>query len=161
MTTRQGGLAGRFRVEYKKLRPYRYMALSDAAIPIISPRLRGALYSSPTIDHPYFTITPHAVIAKSTYAWDGVTFSPIQPKKLIVPSLTHDIGCQAVNMGLLPHRFRALFDKEYYLQSKRYGVSEITAQIHYALITFWGLIPKHESLKPRYARSYFIETGDP
>ena len=75
---------------------------------------------------------------------------------LIVPSLVHDIGCQAVNLGLLPFSLRKCFDREYYEQALLYGVNPARALVHYSAISMWGLIPKSPS-KDKYSRRYEIE----
>lgn len=103
-----------------------------------------------TTRHPFFEIERRAVLVRAGYAWDGATMA-VNTDSLIVPSLVHDIGCQAVNLDLLPFELRACFDAEYYAQSLAYDVPKIRAAIHYAAVRFWGTIPKREKAAAPYA----------
>ena len=65
-----------------------------------------------------------------------------------------DIGCQAVNLRLLPFSCRALFDDEYRLQCKAYGVPKWRRDMHWGFIRLWGTIRKHEDSPAKYAKVY-------
>jgi len=106
--------------------------------------------------HPFFTITKEGVFVKAEYAWDGATGSLVQSENLVVASLVHDVGCQAVNLKLLPRSLRSVFDYEYRQQALVYGVSPMRAEIHYAAISVWGKIPKSEDEAP-YAKFNTID----
>lgn len=116
----------------------------------MSPELLRALRDAETIQHPFFEIGRRAVLIRAGYAWDGATMA-VNTGSLIVPSLIHDIGCQAVNLALLPFEFRACFDAEYYTQSLAYDVPKIRAAIHYVAVRFWGTFPKSEKAVAPYA----------
>ena len=139
-------------LQYRRLAGYRYQVMGQVEIPFKN----GAFWTLPNpVNHPFFMILPDRVIAKSAYAWDGATFA-INTKNLIVPSLIHDIGCQAVNLGLLPRKYRAEFDLEYFLQAEAYGVCMPRAAFHFAVIRLWGMIPKRERGIAPYAKVYSV-----
>jgi hypothetical protein len=108
------------------------------------------------VAHPFFKITKEGVFVKAEYAWDGATGSLVQSENLVVASLVHDIGCQAVNLKLLPRHLRRDFDYEYRQQALTYGVSPLRAEVHYAAISLWGLVPKSEGEAP-YAKINTID----
>lgn len=138
-------------MKYRVLRPYRYQITDDCAVPILSGALISALRDMETVRHPFFEITRRAVLVRAGYAWDGATGVLFQTANLRVPSLIHDIGCQAVNLGMLPRDFRAAFDAEYYAQALEYGVSKPRAMAHLAAIRLWGMIQKAEKNPAPYA----------
>lgn len=138
-------------MKYRVLHPYRYQITDDCAVPILSGALISALRDMETVRHPFFEITRRAVLVRAGYAWDGATGVLFQTANLRVPSLIHDIGCQAVNLGMLPRDFRAAFDAEYYAQALEYGVSKPRAMAHFAAIRLWGMIQKAEKNPAPYA----------
>ena len=139
-------------MKYRKLGPrYRYVLTEDCYIPVTNKRLCGALYSHQQPPHPFFEITPRFVLAKAGYAWDGATGALKNGENLVIPSLIHDIGCQAVNLKLLPTDFRPKFDLEYYQQCRLYGVLWVRAKVHYLAISLWGKIPKKKGNVAPYA----------
>lgn len=138
-------------MKFRTLRPYRYQITDDCAVPVLSPDLLRALRDTETIRHPFFEITRRAVLVRAGYAWDGATGVIFQTENLRVPSLIHDIGCQAVNLGMLPRDFRAAFDAEYYAQALEYGALKARAMAHFAAIRLWGMIPKAETNPAPYA----------
>lgn len=144
-------------MRYQELHPYRYRLYERAELPFMNKELAKAAASVSIVNHPYFTISKDGVSAAAAYAWDGATGVLFQGKELVVPSLIHDIGCQAVNLKMLPRSFRSLFDREYYLQSLAYGVGKPRAEIHYAAIRAWGVVPKEESSVAPYAKVHSIE----
>lgn len=143
-------------MKYKELTPYHFLLTEDCYVPILNKKLRGKMYSHPQAPHPYFEITPRFVLARAGYAWDGATGAVKQTKNLRVASLTHDIGCQAVNLHLLPQEFRSHFDTEYYKQCRLYGMCWLRAKIHYLVISFWGKIKKPKGNVAPYAAVHSI-----
>lgn len=141
-------------LEYRKLKGYRYQISKPVTIPVVSKQLREALAEVNNVIHPYFEIRSTTVWARDLYAWDGAT-GAINTKDLIVPSIIHDIGCQAINNGLLPRTLRKPFDKEYYHQSLLYGVCKERALAHYLVISAWGKIPKDKEDED-YAKKHSI-----
>lgn len=138
-------------MKYRNVDIYRYQITEDCSVPVLSPDLLRALRNIETIRHPFFEITRQAVLVRAGYAWDGATGVLFQTENLRVPSLIHDIGCQAVNLGMLPRDFRAAFDAEYYAQALEYGVLKARAIAHFAVIRLWGIIPKAETNPAPYA----------
>jgi hypothetical protein len=143
-------------LKYINVNGYLYEIEDQVDVPIVSSKLRNALFEQQTVDHPYFIIKPNYITVSAHYAWDGATGAIKNTPDLIVPSLIHDIGCQAVNLGLLPFKLRHCFDREYYEQALLYGVNPIRALIHYAGISLWGMIPKDEA-DQKYSKKYEIE----
>lgn len=132
---------------YKNLSQYRYLITEKCFIPFAASATIAAMKAA-TVEHPFFSIRRDGVFASAEYAWDGATGAFWQSKSLIVPSLVHDIGCQAVNLKMLPRYMRRVFDYEYRQQALKYGVSPLRAEVHYAVISLWGLVPKSEKLAP-------------
>lgn len=140
----------------KNLSGYRYEAKAPCFIPFASTRTVLASQNQ-NIEHPYFKITNDGVFVKTGYAWDGATGVLWQSKNLRVPSLVHDIGCQAVNLGLLPQSMQAIFDYEYRQQALKYGVSPLRAETHYAAILAWGEVKKLGLIKTRESTAKYAE----
>lgn len=134
---------------------WRYDIVEPNMVRFRSSKLAAAMRGF-NVHRPFYTISQEGVFAERGYAWDGATGVLRQTENLRIPSLVHDIGCQAVNTGALPRRFRPLFDYEYYLQSRLYGVSEFRAQLHYAAISLWGMFPKTEPLTPKFTKLYTV-----
>ncbi len=143
---------------------YRHESSGETKVPIVSSQLRESLAKCSAhlhytqtieINHPFYFINKFEVIAKDRYAWDGAT-GAINTKNLRIPSLIHDIGCQAINSGYLPRSLRPAFDREYYEQCELYGVNKLRRLIHYVAISLWGLVPK-SSVKEQYAILYSVE----
>lgn len=143
-------------LKYINVNGYLYEIEDRVNVPVISSKLRNALFEQQTVEHPFFIIRPNYIEVAEHYAWDGATGAVKNTPDLIVPSLVHDIGCQAVNLGLLPFSLRKCFDREYYEQALLYGVNPVRALVHYSAISLWGLIPKSPS-KDKYSRRYEIE----
>lgn len=140
---------------YKKLVGYRYRVEDNTDLHFMNPKLVEWLREHKQCQfHPYFNITSTFLTANSGYSWDGATLA-FNTENLIIPSLIHDIGCQAINLGYLPRETRKHFDKEYYLQSLKYGVCKPRAMFHYVCIYLWGKIPKKEKVAP-YAKKHVI-----
>lgn len=149
----------------RDLKNYDHQVFESVRINVVSDKLKKMLSKMDgKISHPFYTIDQNGVWAKEFYAWDGVTGSK-DSKYLRVASLTHDIGCQAVNNKALPREFRAAFDREYYEQSLLYNpytkgsfgfyFVKIRALIEYGFIRLWGLIPKGKE-KDKYAIIHHI-----
>lgn len=145
-------------MRYYRLRPYLYRLYEEQTVRIRNEKLSEALKLLPVpVKHPFFKIDSVNVSASANYAWDGATGALLQTEDLMVPSLIHDIGCQAINLGLLPHEYRPMFDREYLLQCEAYKVWPWRRQMHYLAIRMWGLIPKKEESVAKYARVYFFK----
>lgn len=139
---------------HRNLKSYRYQTAFTTEIPMVSESLLKAMQSIDCIEHSYFIINKNSVIVKPLYAWDGATGALIQSKNLRIPSLIHDIGCQAINLGLLPIELRQDFNKEYYNQCLLYDVCKPRACIHYIVITIWGMLRKYKILKHKENEKY-------
>ena len=142
---------------YQKIINYRYR-IADESVTIMfhnKELVKSLKQHNQHKFHPYFQINSFSVEAKVSYCWDGATFTLNTPN-LIIPSLMHDIGCQAINLGHLPRECRKHFDREYYEQCLLYGVNKYRANLHYVCIRLWGMIPKSESLAP-YAKKFTIK----
>jgi len=143
-------------LEYKDRKLWRFTTESPCLIPFASIGTRLALKDIDVIAHPFFSITRNGVQVEAEYSWDGATGALRQSKNLIVASLVHDIGCQAINAGVLPRSLRPVFDYEYRQQALKYGMSPLRAELHYAAISLWGKIPKREGI-PNYTKVELIE----
>jgi len=112
---------------------WKYELVEDFAI-LLPPYSDFIPQQTLTIDkHKYFTIqivekTGETLVKiKSGYAWDGATGLPdlLQTKDLQIPSLVHDVFCQATNEDLLSwNRWREYGDdifKTLYEEIKRQG----------------------------------------
>lgn len=102
-------------------------------------RLKNAPYEfgvNENVDHDYFKMRPVRypdrpteldLLIEKYYAWDGATKMPIflQTYDLILPTLIHDIFCQATNEGLLKwDPWRKYGDKQFkylYCETKKYS----------------------------------------
>lgn len=140
-------------MRYKLLSPYLYELQELQLIKFRNTRLVEKLRAV-NVRHPFFEVNGEGVLAQARYAWDGATGVLLQTEDLMVPSLIHDIGCQAVNLRLLPFSCRALFDDEYRLQCKAYGVPKWRRDMHWGFIRLWGTIRKHEDSPAKYAKVY-------
>lgn len=142
-------------LEFRRLKGYRYQISKPVTIPVVSKTLREALADTDNVSHPFYQIRGREVWAKEMYAWDGAT-GAVNTDDLIVPSLIHDIGCQAINDGRVSRDLRKAFDKEYYAQCLLYGVCKERALAHYLIIRGWGIVPKGKE-DDIYAKIYSIE----
>lgn len=142
-------------IELRKIKGYRYQIGKECVIPIVSKELKKALINIETVIHPFYQIYKDRVWVKDLYAWDGAT-GAVNTSDLIVPSLIHDIGCQAVNSKKIPFSLREYFDEEYYQQCLLYGVCKERAIIHYTIIKAWGKIPKDKD-SDEYSKIYEVE----
>lgn len=147
-------------IELRKIKGYRYQIGKECVIPIVSKELKKALINIETIIHPFYQIYKDRVWVKDLYAWDGATGVLRQTKNIRIPSLIHDIGCQAINNGQLPRSVRKAFDKEYYEQCRLYGVCSLRRLLHYVGIRLWGLIPKTKEVES-YAKIHGIVIRHP
>lgn len=143
-------------LEYKDRKLWRFTTETPCFIPFASTGIRLKMSSIDAVVHPFFTISEDGVKAEAEYSWDGATGALWQSKNLRVASLVHDMGCQAINAGLLPRSVRPAFDYEYRQQVLKYGMSPMRAELHYAVISLWGLIPKREGI-PDYTKIEVIE----
>lgn len=147
-------------MRYKILRPYFYELVEPQTVRFRNSRLVERLRGV-EVRHPYFTINQEGVTAAVTetggYAWDGATGVMFQTEDLMVPSLVHDIGCQAVNMRLLPFACRALFDDEYRKQCEAYGVPRWRRDLHWGVIRLWGTVRKKEPAASDYSKVYELK----
>lgn len=147
-------------MKIRDLNSYRHLIAEPDPIPVLNRDLRVLLYRYTEVKHPFFLITPNEVMPAKEYAWDGAT-GAVNTTDLRIPSLIHDIGCQAVNLGLLPFEARALFDREYYLQCRLYDVPWVRARAHYLVIRAWGMFPKKEPGIAPYAELVEVEVRRP
>lgn len=152
-------LVGRLVANYLKCkdrRTWRFTTDAKCFIPFASTGIRLKLKDLSEIKHQFFTISSEGVTAEAEYSWDGATGTLWQSRNLRVASLVHDIGCQAINAGMLPRSLRHAFDYEYRQQALKYGMSPLRAEVHYAVISAWGKAPKRESI-PDFANVELIE----
>ena len=143
-------------LKYQKLKNYKFRVTEeDCLVTYLNNDLVVALKGKKEYIHPYFTIDENGVTARCQaiidgkrtckgYSWDGASYLPWQPKCLRISSLIHDIGCQAINSGMMDRKYRSLFDKEFYLQSLKYGTWKPFAVLLYLIVNLWGKIPKKE-----------------
>lgn len=144
----------------RELQTFDHQVYEAVTIRPVSVKLKKMLsqLENPVI-HPYYKISEEGIWAKELYAWDGVTGS-VDSEYLRVPSLVHDIGCQAVNNRVLPREFRAAFDREYFVQSLLYNpypkgsflnqCVKVRSFFEYVMVRLWGLIPKGKE-KDKYS----------
>lgn len=137
------------KLKYKDIHSYRYRVSDDVFIPFLNDDLRHSMSFLDIVIHPYFVINKDGVYARRNYTWDGATYA-INTKNLIVPSLVHDILCQAISLGMLDRKYRAQADKEYYLRCLEAGVSKTRAMVQYALIRVYATLTnkKTKNLAP-------------
>lgn len=143
-------------VEYKDSLRWRFTVERPVFIPFLSSGIINAMAHSADVVHPFFRITKEGVHVEQGYSWDGATGVIFQTENLRIPSLVHDIGCQAVNLKLLPRWFRPHFDTEYKARALRQGVHPLRVAIHFTAITLWGLIPKKEGVAP-YSKIHVVD----
>jgi len=135
-------------LHYQNIRSYRYRVTDDLIlIPFLNEDLAHAVSFIPPVIHPFFVITEKGVAVKKNYAWDGATYA-FNTKNLIVPSLVHDVLCQAISLGLLSRKFRADADKEYFLQSLGHGVAKTRAVIQYGMIRVYATLTNIKTKNP-------------
>lgn len=149
----------------KEISKYKHLVYKDIELPIISESLKNALsILDEPIVHPFYIISKDGIFIRNQYAWDGATYVLNDSKYLRIPSLIHDVGCQAVNNHLLDHTFRKHFDREYFELSLLYNPFKETfisflvtlrACLHFTFTRLWGLIPKGKE-KDKYANIYCI-----
>lgn len=142
-------------MKYFILHPYRYRLAESVSLKLRNRDLLEMLRRRRAV-HPFFAVEGETVCASKDYAWDGATGALFQTRDLIIPSLVHDIGCQAINLELLPWEMRPAWDREYLLQCEAYKVAELRREIHYRAIRVWGLIPKKEDGLAPYAMVHEI-----
>lgn len=79
------------------------------------------------VNHKYFTLSKEGkIILKCGYAIDGLT-GAIDTNNAMRAAFVHDMGCQAINEGLLHHKYRKVFDDEFRIICLKDGVSSIRA----------------------------------
>lgn len=137
-------------LKYSDINHYLYKIEEEVSIPFIFEGLKDAMLEVPSVEHPYFKINHAGVTVSIGYAWDGATNVIQNNDSLIVPSLIHDIGCQAINLGLIPFKLRESFDREYYEQSLLYGVNPLRAMFHFTMLNTWRLIRNRPSKKKQF-----------
>ena len=78
------------------------------------------------------------------YAWDGASGPTIDTKSTMRGALIHDVGYQAIRLGLLPAWHREVFDKLLHDICKEDGMWRIRADLWWKAVDVFG---KH-SIKP-------------
>ena len=135
------------KLKYKDVHSYRYRVNDDVFIPFLNDDMKHAMSFLDIVNHPYFVINKDGVFANKNYAWDGATYA-INTKNLIIPSLVHDILCQAISLGLLDRKYRPLADKEYHLRCLESGVSKTRAAIQYIAIRIYATVTNTKTNHP-------------
>lgn len=91
-----------------------------------------------SVDHQYFSLSIDGVlIAKTGYAWDGMSVVPDSPAGKI-PSLFHDVLYQMMRLELLPRKERSKSDKLFYDLCKLYGMNRIISTLLYIGVVLFG-----------------------
>lgn len=104
-------------------------------------KIKTDLHPPETVRHPLFSIQKNGMITiKAGYAWDGASGPAIDTRNFMRGSLVHDIGCQAVNEGLLPKHFRPKFDKLLRKICREDGMSWIRAWYVYRAVLWFGKV---------------------
>jgi len=118
--------------EYSKYKGRKYKYILDRPFTIVT-----GIHPLTPIKHPYFTIGVDSVLKISNgYAWDGATGVPslLQTKKLVRPSLVHDVFCQAIEEGYLSKGVRKEADKLFRVLCEEEGMPEIVVTTMYKLV---------------------------
>lgn len=90
---------------------------------------------------PFYTIfTTGTIVIKAGYAWDGASGPAIDTRNFMRGSLVHDVGCQAVNDGILPKHFRPKFDRLLRQICREDGMSWVRAWYVYKAVLWFGKV---------------------
>lgn len=91
------------------------------------------------VQHEYFSITPEGLIfVRAGYAWDGASSIAVDTPGTIYASLFHDVGYQAIRLGLIADAWRLELDRMYERLCIEGGVNRIRAKYHYLALRFGG-----------------------
>lgn len=130
-------------LHYQDIKAYKYRVKDiTQEIYFLNKDLIKALEPYNVIVHKYFQIQHDRVLVYNNYTWDGASKVLFNTKNLIIPSLVHDILCQAIALGYIDRDIRKEADKEYYLQSRKSGVNVIRVALHYIGIRTWANLVK-------------------
>lgn len=91
------------------------------------------------IQHEYFAIdTNGLILVRHGYAWDGASSLAVDDPGTIYASLFHDVGYQAIRLGLINGAWRKEFDRMYERLCIDGGVNRIRAKYHYLALRAGG-----------------------
>lgn len=81
------------------------------------------------IDTPYYYLNPKGLLGlKINYAWNGPTFY-FKLDGLIRPSAIHDVLCQMMREGQLPHNLYKKVNEIFYNECLKSGINRLHASI--------------------------------
>jgi hypothetical protein len=87
----------------------------------------------------FFTIRPDGRwTANFLYAWDGASGPTHDDEENMVPALFHDIGYQAIRMGLIPLSVKKELDDMLMRLMIERGASHLRAKIYHDGVTIGG-----------------------
>lgn len=91
------------------------------------------------VQHEYFAIdTDGLILVRHGYAWDGASSLAIDDPGTIYASLFHDVGYQAIRLGLIADVWRLELDRMYERLCIEGGVNRVRARYHYLALRFGG-----------------------
>ena len=116
---------------------YRYQVAADLIVPLPAPF--QPYVTAPRLPDPvdlFFLVLPSCALAIFRgYAWDGASFFlAIETRATIRGTLFHDVGYQAIRLGILPPECRHLVDLLFYLTLREDGVSPLRARAWYRMV---------------------------
>jgi len=126
-------------ITWEKLRPIWKYRLTGKALFEIPHKLRLDITAKfqvaphTFIDTKYFSISPHYIIAKAGYCWDGPTGAR-DTETFMRGSLFHDIVCQAIDEGLLLIKNQKRGDKIMDIINREDGMRPMKAWLAYRVV---------------------------
>ena len=91
------------------------------------------------VQHEYFAIdTDGLILVRRGYAWDGASSLAIDDPGTIYASLFHDVGYQAIRLGLIADVWRLELDRMYERLCREGGVPWFRAKYHYLGLRLGG-----------------------
>lgn len=75
------------------------------------------------------------------YPWDGNSGPCLDIKSSMKASCVHDVLCDYINLGWLPHSYQPMIDQEYYSIAKKKGMWDWTARAR-VLAVRWYMMGK-------------------
>lgn len=118
-------------MKYQRIQKYKYKL---AETEVFSTGIIGHAFT-----HNFFFMTEHGLLfVKEGYLWDGVSGVTWDSKNTMRGGLGHDAMYQAIRLGLLPPKFKAVADEKFYQWLIREGMSKFRAGYYYHAVDKFG-----------------------
>ncbi len=118
-------------MKYRSLSGYKYQVAEEERIPV-------PLLADVNIETPHFSIKGGVMTARAGYCWDGPSGPTFDTANSMTPSLAHDIGYQAIRMGLLDEARREDLDYELDRLSRERGMSKLRRLVWFNGLSLFG-----------------------